>query len=86
MIRSAAIVLALIAGPAAAGELTDCYNDETDTDLRYTSVEPEVLRVTDADMVEMLTHIRENESQAIAGAEVEPALRVTLIAEPSASD
>lgn len=86
MIRSMGIILALVAGPAAAGEIMDCYNDEIDTDARYTSVEPEVLRVTDTDMAEMLTRIREDERRSVAAAEAEPALRVTLRTERSTSD
>ena len=86
MIRSMGIVLALVTGPAAAGELMDCYNDETDADARYTSVEQEVLRVTDADLAEMLTRIREGERQSVAGAKAELPLRVTLRSETAASD
>ena len=64
MIRSAGFALALVAGSAAAGEPMDCYNDEFDTDPRYTSVEPDVLRVTDAEIAQMLLRIREHEERA----------------------
>lgn len=66
MYRAIAFALTLIAGSATAGEPMDCYNDETDADLRYTATEPEVLRVTDADIADMLERIRESESPTVA--------------------
>jgi hypothetical protein len=86
VIRSIGIALALIAGSATAGEPMECYNDETNSGTRYTSIEPEVLRITDADMSDMLTRIREHESRSIAGAERAPAMLVSLSSETPASD
>lgn len=80
------IVLALVVGNATAGEIMDCYNDEIDADARYTSAAPEVLRVTDADVAQMLIRIREDEKRSVASTGAEPALRVTLRSETSASD
>ena len=79
MIRSIGIALALTAGSAAAGESMDCFNDEVDAGTRYTSGEPEALRVTDADIERMLRRIRENESRAVAGRDDDPALRISLL-------
>lgn len=78
MIRSIGITLALIAGSATAGEYMDCYNDGTDADIRYTSVEPEVLRVSDAEIAAMLTRIRAAESRTVAVAEDDPFLQASL--------
>ena len=86
MIRSIGIALALIAGSATAGELMDCYNDETDPGARYTSTEPEILRVTDADLSAMLRHIREHEKRTVASAEGDSALIASLRSEPTASN
>lgn len=65
MIRSMAIALLLVAGPAAADKPTDCFNDEADAQLRYTSVQPEVLQITDADIAAMLARIRESERPSV---------------------
>ncbi len=86
MIRSIAIVLALVAGSVAAGETMDCYNDETEVGTRYTSTEAEVLRVSDADITDMLRRIREYESRAVASAERDPALYVSLDSDISVTD
>ncbi len=86
MIRSFGIVLALIFGSATAGEPADCYNDEIDSGTRYTSTEPEVLRITDADVSDILTRIRKHESRSIASAERHPAMLVRLSSETSVSD
>ncbi len=86
MIRSIGIALVLIFGSATAGEPADCYNDETDSGTRYTSTEPEVLRITDADMSDMLTRIREHERRSIASAERDPVMLVSLSSETPASD
>ncbi len=86
MIRSIGVVLALVFGSATAGEPADCYNDETDSGTRYTSIEPEILRITDADMSDMLTRIREHESRSIAGVERDPTMLVRLSSETSVSD
>ncbi len=86
MIRSIGIALALVFGSATAGEPADCYNDETDSGTRYTSIEPEVLRITDADMSDMLTRIREHESRSIASAERNPTMLVRLSSETPVSD
>ncbi len=86
MIRSIGVVLALVFGSATAGEPADCYNDETDSGTRYTSIEPEILRITDADMSDMLTRIREHESRSIASAERDPAMLVRLSSETPVSD
>ncbi len=86
MIRSIGIVLAIITGSATAGEPVDCYNDAIDSGTRYTSTEPDVLRVTDADISAMLIHIREDESRSIASAERDPAVFVSLSSKTRASD
>jgi len=86
VIRSIGVVLALVFGSATAGEPADCYNDETDSGTRYTSIEPEILRITDADMSDMLTRIREYESRSIASAERDPAMLVSLSSEIPVSD
>jgi len=64
MVRSIALALVIAAGPAAAGEHMDCYNDPIDPDNRYTSATPEALRVTDADIERMLAEIRAHEQRA----------------------
>ena len=84
MIRSIAFALALAAGTASAGEPLDCYNDELDSDTRYTSATPEVLRVTDADMAMLLERIRAHEINADASAEEDVFAR--LATEAYASD
>jgi hypothetical protein len=88
MIRSISIALALVAGSATAGETMDCFNDETDAGVRYTSAEPEALRVTDADIEKMLRRIRENERRAVAHSDSDgdPALRVSLVNDAPAPD
>lgn len=78
MVRPIGIALALIAGSAAAGEPMDCFNDEVDPDARYTSTTPEVLRVTDAEIAQMLLRIREHEERA--------AMLASLDKGPGASD
>lgn len=78
MIRSIGITLTLVAGAAAAGEPMDCYNDEVDPGVRYTSAAPEALRVTDAEIAQMLLRIREHEGRA--------AMLVSLDRETAASD
>ena len=59
-----ALALAVAAGPAAAGEDMDCYNDKVDADSRYTSNTPEELRITDAEIDKMLADIRAHEQRA----------------------
>jgi hypothetical protein len=86
VIRSIGFALALVTGSATAGELMDCYNDETDPGTRYTSTGPEILRVTDADISAMLRRIREHENRSVASAERDAALIVSLGSEPTASD
>ncbi len=86
MIRSISIALALVFGSATAGEPADCYNDETDSGTRYTSIEPEILRITDADMSDMLARLREHESRSIASAERDPAMLARLSSETPVSD
>ncbi len=86
MIRSIGIALALIAGPATAGEPADCYNYETDRGTRYASIEPEVLRITDADISDMLMRIREHESRSIASAKRDPTMLVSLSSETPIPD
>jgi hypothetical protein len=86
MIRTIGIALTLIAGSATAGEPMDCYNDESDLDIRYTSMQPDVLRVTDADISGMLARIRESESRSVAAAERDTALQLSLGKVTSASD
>lgn len=63
--RAMALALILVAGPAAADEPMDCFNDDTDAQLRYTSVQPEVLQITDADIAAMLARIRESERPSV---------------------
>ena len=86
MIRSAALTLTLLAGSVAAGEPVDCFNDAIDYDPRYTSAQPEALRVTDADIEAMLRRIRESESRAVAAGETDTDLRISLRGESTASD
>ena len=86
MIRSIGIALALAASSVTAGELVDCYNDETDTDMRNTSSEPKFLRITEADLSDMLARIREHESRAVANAEEDPTVLVSLGGKTSESD
>ncbi|NIM73412.1 MAG: hypothetical protein GTO67_13910 [Gammaproteobacteria bacterium] len=86
MIRSISIALALLAGPATAGEIMDCFNDELDADSRYTRTEPEVLRITDADISALLERIRSHESRAVANAEAEPNILAGLRSQEHASD
>ncbi len=64
MIRATGIALALVAGSAAAGEPMDCYNDEFDPAARYTSIQPDVLRVSDTEIAAMLVRIREHSERA----------------------
>ena len=85
MIRAIGIALALAAGAATAGEPMDCYNDESETDTRYTSVEPEVLRVTDADISVMLIRIRQSENRFVADTESGSPLHLSLSSEKTAS-
>ena len=59
-----AVALVLAAGPVAAGEDMDCYNDKVDPENRYTSNTPDELRVTDADIEKMLADIRAHEMRA----------------------
>lgn len=84
MFRSAGFALTLLAGSVAAGEPADCFNDEIDYDPRYTSAQPEVLRVTDADIEAVLRRIRESERQAVA--EGDTSLRISLKSDATASD
>lgn len=86
MIRVISISLVLAAGAATAGEPMDCYNDDIDADTRYTSTEPQILRVTDADISAMLIRIRDDENRSVASAERDPALHISLISETPASD
>ena len=86
MIRAIGLVLALITGSATAGELADCFNDDIDAETRYTSNEPEVLRVTDADLTAMLERIREHEDRAVAGIEPESTFLVRNDSGQSTSD
>ena len=86
MIRSIAIALTLIAGSAAADEPMDCFNDESNIGTHYTRTESEVLRVTDADIAEMLTRVRENESRRVASIEHDPTLHLSLSSDTSVSD
>ena len=79
VIRSISIALAFVAGSAAAGETMDCFNDEADADVRYTSAEPEALRITDADVEKMLRGIRENERYAVADRDEVPESRLSLL-------
>ena len=78
VIRSISIPLAFVAGSATAGETMDCFNDESDDGVRYTSAEPAALRVTDADIEDMLRRIREAERRAVAERDGDAALRVSL--------
>lgn len=84
MIRSAGFALTLLAGSVAAGEPADCFNDEVDYDPRYSSAQPEVLRVTDAEIASMLRRIRESERRAVA--EGDTSVRISLNSDASASD
>jgi len=86
MIRAIGIILALAAGHATAAQPMDCYNDEAAPDLHYTSMEPEVLRVTDADISDMLTRMRESERQSVASAGPAPAMHASLNEQAPASD
>lgn len=86
MIRSIGVFLALIFGTATAGEPVDCYNYETGSGIRYASIEPEVLRITDADISDMLARLREHESRSIASAERDPAMLARLSSETPVSD
>ena len=86
MSRSIVLVLAFFAGSATAGELADCFNDDIDPDIRYTSSEPEVLRITDADVAAMLERIRAHEDRAVAGIEPESTLLVRNESGHPASD
>jgi hypothetical protein len=85
MIRSIGIALALAAGTATAGELTDCFNDETDPDTRYTSTVPGVLHISDADIAKMLERIRAHEQRLIAHTERDRPLVASLDTEPAAA-
>jgi hypothetical protein len=76
MIRSIGFALALVAGTASAGEPMDCYNDERDSDTRYSRATPEVLRVTDADMAKLLERIQAHEISAVASAEADVLARL----------
>lgn len=86
MIRTMAFALALVAGSAAAGENMDCYNDGNDAVFRYTQPEPEVLRVTDADIAAMLIRIREGEHIAVAAAGGDASMQASLDKGASTSD
>jgi hypothetical protein len=86
MIRSIAVALAFVAGAASAGEPMDCYNDEFDTDARFTSTTPDVLRVTDADMVALLERIRAHEIRAVANGEAQVDALAQLGTKNHASD
>ncbi len=86
MIRSIGVFLALIFGTATAGEPVDCYGDGTDRDARYASIEPEVLRITDADISDMLARLREHASRSVASAERDPAMLARLSSETPVSD
>ena len=86
MFRSAGFALVLLAGSAAAGEPLDCFNDEIDSDPRHTSTQPEALRVTDADIENMLRRIRENERRDVAEGDADGSLRISLKGDTSASD
>ena len=85
MIRALSIALALVASAATAGEPIDCYNDETDTNTRYTSIEPEVLRVTDADILTMLVRAREHDKPSVVRAASGSTLHLSLNNEKPAS-
>ena len=86
MIRSIGIILALVAGYATAAEPMDCYNDESEPGVRYTSTEPELLRVSDADISDMLARMREGESRPVAVDEPPAAMHANLGNETSALD
>ena len=63
LVLALVLALALAAGPAAAGEAMDCYNDKVDDAERYTSATPDVLRVSDAEIEQMLADIRAHEQR-----------------------
>ena len=86
MIRVIGIAMALLAGPALASEPMDCFNDEIDTDSRYTSTQPEALRVTDADIEALLRRIRESEARSVAASEESSSIRLSLADEPAGAD
>lgn len=86
MMRSIGFALALVAGSAAAGEHMDCYNDEVDADIRYTRAEPDVLRVSDAEVAAMLARIHASESASAAAAEDGKALQASLDGETATSN
>ena len=86
VMRSMCFTLALVAGYATAAEPMDCYNDESEPGTRYTSTEPELLRVTDADIVDMLMGMREGESRSVAVVEATDAMHANLDNEMSTSD
>ena len=85
MIRLIGLILALAAGTAAAGEM-DCYNDDIDDAMRYTRAEPDVLRVSDAEIAAMLARIRASESRAVALDDADPSLQARLDSGTSSSD
>ena len=86
MMRSIGFTLALVAGYATAAERMDCYNDESEPGVRYTSTEPEVLRVSDADISDLLARMREGESRLVAVVEPPAAMHANLGNETSALD
>lgn len=86
MIRCIGIALALLAGPVLAGEQMDCFNDEVDESPRYTSAQPEVLRVTDADIEDMLRRVREHESRRVVASHEDPSDKVSIAASTPAAD
>lgn len=86
VMRSIGLALALAAGSAAAGEHMDCYNDDLDADLRYTRAEPDVLRVSDAEIAAMLARMHASESTSVAAVEGEKTLQVSLGSTASGSD
>jgi hypothetical protein len=66
MNRSAALLLALGVSAASAGDIEDCYNSESSETMELTGAEPEILRITDADLAALLVRLREHEEQALA--------------------
>jgi len=76
MLRSIGLTFMLFAGSAAAEQPMDCFNDEQDSTERYTSVEPEVLRITDADIANLLARLRAQESRSVADAGQDSATRM----------
>jgi hypothetical protein len=86
MIRSIAVALAFLAGAASAGEAMDCYNDEFDADTRLTRTTPDVLRVSDADLVALRERIRAHELEAVAKGEAEADVLVQLDTKIRVSD